>query len=320
MELTYIHFCILLYLLMMSMELEEVKEKKQLNKLISFMLTALLVIPVAGCSAGRNSSAFNSSEDISVISREAGSGTRGAFVELFGVEQKNPAGQIVDETTEEASIASSTAVVMTSVQGDKYSIGYMSLGSLDSSVKALKIDGAAPTADNIGNGTYKIARPFNLVTKNELSVVAKDFVSFILSTEGQQVVEKNGYIQVPNVQPYDGSKPSGKIVVAGSSSVSPVMEKLKEAYIAVNPNADIEVQESDSTTGINSVSEGVCDIGMASRDLKDSESAKGLSTTVIAIDGIAVVVNNNNPVGGMTSEQVMNIFTGNIHSWSEVME
>ena len=255
---------------------------------------------------------------IDVISREDGSGTRGAFIELFGVEQKDASGEKVDYTTDDAEITNSTEVMITSVAGDKQAIGYISLGSLNDSVKALKIDGAAGTVDDIKDGTYKIARPFNIVTTGEVSDVAQDFINFIFSEEGQKVVEDNGYISQGNQGAYTASGKSGKVTVAGSSSVTPVMEKLAEAYKALNSDVTVEVQQSDSTTGVTSSIEGVCDIGMASRDLKDEETAKGAQGQVIAMDGIAVVVNNDNPVDDLTSEQVKDIYVGDTTDWSDL--
>lgn len=255
---------------------------------------------------------------ISVVSREDGSGTRGAFIELFGIEEKNDAGEKVDLTTDMAEITNSTAVMMTTVAGNPNAIGYISLGSLNDSVKALKIDGAEATAENIKNGTYKVARPFNIATTADVSEAASDFITFILSDEGQAVVEENGYISQGSAGAYTASNMSGKIVIAGSSSITPVMEKLKEAYIALNPNVTIEIQQNDSTTGMTSVAEGTCDIGMASRELKDSELEKGLQPTVIAMDGIAVIVNQENTVSDMTSDTVKAIFTGATTDWSEV--
>ena len=256
---------------------------------------------------------------IDVISREDGSGTRGAFIELFGVEQKDAAsGEKVDYTTDDAEITNSTEVMITSVAGDKQAIGYISLGSLNDSVKALKIDGAAATVDDIKDGTYKIARPFNIVTTGEVSDVAQDFINFIFSEEGQKVVEDNGYISQGNQGAYTASGKSGKVTVAGSSSVTPVMEKLAEAYKALNSDVTVEVQQSDSTTGVTSSIEGVCDIGMASRDLKDEETAKGAQGQVIAMDGIAVVVNNDNPVDDLTSDQVKDIYVGDTTDWSDL--
>ena len=255
---------------------------------------------------------------IDVISREDGSGTRGAFIELFGIEEKQ-GDEKVDMTTEDASITNSTSVMMTTVAGDENAIGYISLGSLNDTVKAVKIDGAEASAENVANDTYKVSRPFNIITTDKLSDAAQDFENYIMSADGQQIVEDNGYIKVADdAKAYEQSDAEGKVVVAGSSSVTPVMEKLKEAYAAVNPDVEIEVQQSDSTTGMTSAIEGVCDIGMASRDLKDSELEAGLTPTVIAMDGIAVVVNNESPVSELTSENVKDIFTGDITDWADV--
>ena len=208
--------------------------------------------------------------------------------------------------------------MLTSVAGDRYAIGYVSLGSLNDSVKAVKIDGAEATVANINNGSYKISRPFNIAVKGNLSAAAQDFVNYIVSDEGQKVIAANKYIKIQNTKAYSSSKAGGKIVVAGSSSVSPVMEKLIESYKSVNPNAKIELQTSDSTTGVTNAINGTCDIGMASRGLKDSEKAKGVKEITIAIDGIAVVVNKENPAANLTKVQVEQIFTGKITKWNEV--
>ena len=260
---------------------------------------------------------FNSKKTISVMSREEGSGTRGAFIELFGVEQKNSSGKKVDYTTEEAAITNSTSVMLTSVAGDIYSIGYVSLGSLNDSVKALKIEGVDATVSNIKNKSYKISRPFNIAVKEKLSAPAQDFVNFIMSSEGQKIVEKNKYIAVES-KSFTSNKASGKVVVAGSSSVSPVMEKLIEAYKSVNPNARIELQTSDSTTGGTNAANSTCDSGMASRGLKETEKAKGLKEITIAIDGIAVVVNKANPLVNAKIEIVRDSYMGKIQKWSEI--
>ena len=314
-----------------------------MKKMISVCMAALMLSAFAGCSSTTTSSESENllmaaalkilplphkaarqkqtlilPKDIAVISREDGSGTRGAFVELFGVEEKDADGNKVDRTSDEADITNSTSVMMTSVAGNPYSIGYISLGSLNETVKAVKIDGAEATVENVKSGAYGISRPFNIATKAEVSEVAQDFIDFIMSSDGQKVVEEAGCIPQETSGAYAGSKPSGKIVVAGSSSVTPVMQKLKEAYLAVNPNAEIEIQESDSTTGMNSAIDGVCDIGMASRELKDTEIEKGLTPTVIATDGIAVIVNNENPIEDLTKDQVKSIYIGETISWSEV--
>lgn len=258
--------------------------------------------------------------EITVLSREDGSGTRGAFIELFGIEQKNDAGEKEDMTTDDAQITNSTSVMMTTVQGNPKAIGYISLGSLDESVvKAVEIDGAAPTVENVKAGTYKVVRPFNIATKGEASEAAQDFINFIMSADGQKVVSENGYITVDDAAPaYAASGVSGKVVVGGSSSVTPVMEKLKEAYMALNPDVTVEVQQSDSTTGMTSTIDGAYDIGMASRELKDSELEAGLTPTVIAQDGIAVIVNKENALTGLTSEQILSIYTGETTDWSEL--
>lgn len=251
---------------------------------------------------------------ITVISREDGSGTRGAFIELFGVEEKDADGNKTDKTTVEAVIANSTEIVLSNVAGDPNAIGYVSLGSLSDEVKAVKIDGAEATVENIKSGTYKISRPFNIATNGTPNDVTQDFINFILSAEGQAVVEDAGYIaSVDDAQAFESTGVSGKVVVAGSSSVTPVMEKLKEAYEKVNPDVEIEINQSDSTTGIQAAMDGTADIGMASRELKDSENS--LTATVIAIDGIAVVVNNENTVDDMTADEVKAIFTGETTTW-----
>ena len=262
---------------------------------------------------------WDPTNDISVISREDGSGTRGAFIELFGIEEKDASGEKVDNTTVDANITNSTEVMMSTVAGDEYAIGYVSLGSLNDKVKAVKIDGAEATEENIKSGTYKVSRPFNIATKGEGSEVAQDFINYILSEEGQKVVSDNGYISLDDVKPYESNGATGKIVIAGSSSVTPVMEKLKEAYLALNTEAEIEIQQSDSTTGMTSAIDGICDIGMASRELKEEEAAE-LTPIVIATDGIAVVVNNDSTVDDLTSEQVKAIFTGEALTWEEALE
>ena len=263
---------------------------------------------------------FDTNELITVVSREEGSGTRSAFIELFGVEQEDASGNKVDMTTVEANISNSTSVVMTTVGGNEYAIGYISLGSLNDTVKAVQIEGVDATVENIKNGSYAVSRPFNIATKEGLSEVAADFVAYIMSAEGQAIVAENGYITVADdAAAYAGSAPAGNVVVAGSSSVTPVMEKLAEGYQAVNPNATIEVQQSDSSTGMNMAMEGTCDIGMASRALKDSELEAGLTPTVIAMDGIAVIVNNASPVSDLSVEPVRSIFTGEVTEWSEIL-
>ena len=284
-----------------------------MKKFIVLLLTAVLAVGLfCGCSA-------SPSDDIVVISREDGSGTRGAFVELFGIEKENENGKKEDYTTLDADITNSTSVMMTAVEGNENAIGYISLGSLNDSVKGISINGVEANIKNIKNGSYEISRPFNIVTTSSLSAHAQSFIDFIMSSEGQAVIEDSGYIPaLEKAQPFSGSNISGKVVIAGSSSVTPVMEKLKEAYIAINPNAEIEVQQSDSSTGVNMVVEGSCDIGMASRTLKESEVSAGANETTIANDGIVVIVNNGNKVSDLSKEQVCAIYTGEILCWSEV--
>ena len=316
----------------------------KLRKITAVLAAALLTMTaMTACSGGAASSASSetpssessaasaesaSSEEttggdmtgeITVLSREDGSGTRGAFIELFGIEQKNDAGEKEDMTTDDAQITNSTSVMMTTVQGNPKAIGYISLGSLDESVvKAVEIDGAAPTVENVKAGTYKVVRPFNIATKGEASEVAQDFINFIMSADGQKVVSENGYITVDDAAPaYAASGVSGKIVVGGSSSVTPVMEKLKEAYMALNPDVTVEVQQSDSTTGMTSTIDGAYDIGMASRELKDTELSE-LTATQIAMDGIAIVVNKDNSLDDISTDSIKGIYTGEITSWADV--
>lgn len=305
----------------------------RMKKFITVLsMVSMLAVAATGCGKSETTndtgadtteqteSTWDASNDITIVSREDGSGTRGAFIELFGIEEKN-GDEKVDMTTEEAQITNSTSVMMTTVAGDEYGIGYISLGSLDDSVKAVKIDGAEATAENVKSGAYKVSRPFNIAVKEDMdNEVATDFINFIMSEEGQAVVSENHYIAVEDVKPFAGTTPSGKAVVGGSSSISPVMEKLIEAYKAVNPNAEIELQSTDSTTGMTSAVDGSYDIGMASRELKDTEVSEGLKATVIATDGIAVIVNNDSTVDELSSDQVKAIYTGEALAWDEVNE
>lgn len=254
-------------------------------------------------------------QDIFPISREMGSGTRGAFVEIFGI-QKEVRNKKVDATTQKAEVTNSTGVMMTTVANSANSIGYISLGSLNDTIKAVSIDGVSPSVQNINNKTYGISRPFNVVTKT-MNPVIEDFLKYALSKEAKGIVEKTGYISVAK-DSYVSTKPSGKIIVAGSSSVTPLMEKLKESYEKINPNVEIEIQQSDSTTGVNSVVEGIADIGMASREIKESELKKGINAQVLAIDGLAVIVNKENPISNLKKEDVRKIFLGEITSWEQV--
>ena len=285
-----------------------------------FVVVFALALCVFHLTNGRaEAAAFQPERTITVVSREDGSGTRGAFIELMGIEQKGDNGTKKDMTTKEAVIANKTDVMLTNIAGDPHAIGYVSLGSLNDAVKALAIDGVPATGENVKNGSYPIARPFILATDKakEVSPLARDFMAFIMSKEGQEVVSK-GYIPVDgSAAAYSGKMPQGKITVAGSSSVTPIMEKLKEAYIARNPNAEIEIQMSDSTAGMTAVIEGICDIGMASRDLKESELLK-LTPLSIALDGIAVIVNKANPAEDMTRGQIQEIFVGKTETWQDI--
>ena len=258
--------------------------------------------------------AFAAEGTITVISREDGSGTRGAFVELTGVEQDD-----VDMTTVDAIITNSTAVMLTSVAGDPAAIGYVSMGSLNETVKAVSVDGVAATVDGIKAGEYTLSRPFVVTTYGEVSEIAQDLLTYIMSAEGQAVINENGYIAVDDAAAsYTAAGLSGEITVGGSSSVTPVMEKLAEAYMALNPDVTVIVQQSDSTTGVTGTIEGTVDMGMASRALKDEEVAQGVTGTTIAMDGIAVIVNLVNDTENLTTEQIMNIYTGAVTDWSEI--
>ena len=287
-----------------------------MKKIVGIILTAALSLTaLAACGEnGGDAPAFDTKKEIVTVRREDGSGTHSAFIELFGIEQKGDDGSKKDLTTKEAIVAKQTDVMMTNIAGDKYGIGYISLGSLNDSVKAMQINGVTATAENIKNGSYTIARPFNIAVNAEISELAQDFIDYILSSEGQSVVAQS-YISVDESAPaYSGSKPSGKIVVTGSTSVFPVMEKLTEAYMKMNTGATIEIQQSDSSAGITDAIEGNCDIGMASRELKDSELEK-LQSIQIALDGIVIIANKENPTTNLTKDQVKSIFTGETTVW-----
>ncbi|RGZ96359.1 extracellular solute-binding protein [Ruminococcus bromii] len=268
--------------------------------------------------AGSDAAKFDASKTISVVTREEGSGTRDAFTELTGVLVKDGDNK-TDNTTTSAVTINSTEAVITNVKDNEAAIGYISLGSLNDTVKALKIGGVEATADNVKSGEYAVSRPFNIAYKGELSDVAQDFVDYIMSSDGQKIVSDNGYVTVSENAAYSGKKPSGKISVAGSSSVSPVMEKLAEAYQKVNTNAKVEIQTSDSSAGMQSAMGGTCDIGMASRDLKDEEKS-ALKVETIAKDGIAVIVNNANTCDDLTLDQVKSIYTGETTVWSDIIK
>lgn len=296
-----------------------------MKKILSLGLAALMtVFALTGCGADKgtdnnNGGTGTGTDAISVLTREEGSGTRGAFIELLGIEEKNANGKKVDKTIDTAETTNSTSVMITTVQGNKAAIGYISLGSLDKSkVKALKVDGAEAATDNVKSGEYKVSRPFNIATKGDATGVASDFIKFILSADGQAVVEKNGYISEGNTGAYKASGQKGKITIGGSSSVTPVMEKLKEAYVKLNPDVTVDVQQNDSSSGMKGAIDGIYDIGMASRDVKDSEKEAGLNSIKIALDGIAVIVNKDNTLDSITSEQIKNIYTGSLTKWSEI--
>ncbi|MEG1996742.1 MAG: substrate-binding domain-containing protein [Oscillospiraceae bacterium] len=275
-----------------------------MKRIISILtLTALTIVTLASCKTANSGS-------ISIVSREEGSGTRGAFIELFEIQEKDSAGKKVDKTSVNAEITNSTSVMMTTIAGNKNAIGYISLGSLNDTVKAVEIDGVKPSVENLKNKTYKISRPFNIITKGTSSEISADFISFILSKQGQEVIEKEGYISQNKGADYKGTGKSGEIKIAGSSSVTPVMEVLKESYNKLNPDVSIKIQQNDSSTGITSTIEGICDIGMASRELSQTEIAKGVSPQTIAMDGIAVILNKANTLNTLTSKQVKAIFTG----------
>ena len=261
---------------------------------------------------------FDLDQDITVITREDGSGTRGAFIELTGVEEKNDAGEKVDMTTEAAATQNSTNGVMTAVANDETAIGYISLGSLDDSVKAVTVGGVEATSDNVSNGTYTLARPFNIVTNGEpTDAVAVDFIGYCMSPDGQALATEEGYIGGEGTE-FTSTQPSGNITVGGSSSVTPLMEKLIEAYQAVNPNATIELLTTDSTTGVTGALDGTYTTGTASRELKDEETSQGAQATVLAMDGIAVVVNPANPTADLSVDQIKSIYTGETTVWADV--
>lgn len=286
-----------------------------------YMTSVLMLLSSVGCgsssSASTENGGFDASKPVTVCSREDGSGTRSAFIELFGIEQKNENGEKVDMTTDDASITNSTQVMMTTISNNMYAVGYCSLGSLNDSVKAVTINGRTASVENVKSGEYEIARPFNIITKAELTDVTKDFISFIMSDDGQSVVEENGYVPVSENGKFETSGAEGKVTVAGSSSVGPVMEKLAEAYQKANSNAKVEVQTSDSSTGIQNAIDSICDIGMSSRDLKEEET--GVEQMTIAMDGIAVIVNKNSSVEDLTPEQVCSIYTGESTVWTDVL-
>lgn len=272
----------------------------------------LTVLAAAALTAATLVSCGKQNNTITVVSREDGSGTRGAFTELMGIDKDG-----TDRTYAKAEISNSTSVVISTVAGNKNAIGYISLGSLNDSVKAVKVDNVEATVDNVKNGSYKISRPFIIATKDEISDLAADFIKFILSDDGQAIVSEK-YITIGGNGAYTASGLSGKVTLAGSTSVSPLMDELAAAYKELNPDVVIEIQQSGSGAGIQSAIEGVCDIGMSSRELKDSEKEAGLTPTVMALDGIAVIVNKDNSVDALSSEQIQSIYVGETTSWADV--
>lgn len=281
-----------------------------IKKIVSIGLASVLMTVTLSACAG-------SSDEITVISREDGSGTRGAFIELTGVEQKDADGNKTDMTTVDAIISKSTDVVITQVSGNVNAIGYVSSGATNNTVKTVTVNGIAPTSENVKNGAYSIARPFNIATGDEISDCTQDFINYILSAEGQAIVESKDYTPtVDNAESYQSNGATGKIVIEGSTSVAPVMEKIAEEYQAINSGVTIEIQTSDSTSGMKAVLEGTCDIGMASRELKDDETV--LNDTAIALDGIAIIVSPDNPIEDLTLQQICDIYTGTVTSWSEL--
>lgn len=289
---------------------------KKLTVVSCVLCCVALMGVLTSCGGADKTSAFRENGKISVVSREDGSGTRGAFIELMGIQEKGADGKTTDKTTKEAIIANNTDVMLTNIAGNAYAVGYTSLGSLNDTVRALKIDGVEATAENVKSGTYKAVRPFNIAASSP-TPLAQDFIDYILSAEGQQIIA-DSYISVKDNAPaYAGKEMNGKIVIAGSSSITPIMEKLKEGYIVHNPQVNIEIQMSDSTSGMTAAANGTCDIGMASRELKDSEKQK-LQPIQIALDGIAVITNRENPMENITSENVRAIFTGEKTVWSEI--
>ncbi|MBF0578794.1 substrate-binding domain-containing protein [Erysipelotrichaceae bacterium RD49] len=284
---------------------------------IGCTVAAAMMLSLTGCSNSKpagDQSTSSAASTVSVLSRESGSGTRSAFLELFGLEQD---GQ--DLVRPDAEVTNSTAVMMTTVGQNPNAIGYISLGSLNDSVKAVSIDGVTPSVETIRDGSYSISRPFLIVEKEDAANdLAQDFTTYILSTDGQNVVEKAGYVPLQTNDTYTPVSIEGSLTVGGSSSVTPVMEKLAEAYQKENPAAEVVVMQSDSSTGASSTVEGVYDLGMLSRELKENEKSSGLKSTIIANDGIVLIVNPANSVGDLTREQVASLYKGEVTNWSDL--
>ena len=275
-----------------------------MKKIVVIFAAFLLTVLLTGC---------RENADINVISREAGSGTRDAFTQLTGIKENGS-----DNTAVTSEITSSTFVVIKSVAGDKNAIGYVSLGTLAGDVKALKINGTAPSAENIENGTYPLVRTFNIVDKGDLTAEAQDFVDFVMSAEGREIIEKEGYVAAGEADsPEQGETDSrkGRIVIAGSTSVAPLMDVLADKYMKYHPKVKIEIQQTGSGAGITSVLAGACDIGISSRELTEEEMAKGACASAIARDGIVVIVNQENKMEDMTIDEIRDIFTGRRTVW-----
>lgn len=293
--------------------------KKGKSKIIlAVVLVAAIAVTVfAGCSAKKDNNKNENTASggaITVISREDGSGTRDAFTELMEIidEQGN------DATVDTAEITNSTSVMMSTVNGNANAIGYVSLGSLSDEVKALSLDGVAPSTQTVKDGSYKLQRPFNIAyNETSLSDAAKDFIRYIMSTQAAEVINEEGYIAMDTAEDYKASGLSGTVTLAGSTSVAPLMNVLADKYEILNPNVKIEIQESGSSAGIQSAIEGAVNIAMSSRNLKDEES-KVLASKKIALDGIAVIVNSSNGLNNITSAHLKDIYTGKVTKWEEV--
>ena len=295
-----------------------------MKRVIASVCAAALALSMVACGSDASTSTSTStgsesgaSTSITVVTREDGSGTRSAFVELTGVETDEG-----DMTIATAQVANSTNNVMTSVQAEPSAIGYISMGSLNETVKGIAVDGVEPTTDNVKAGTYPISRPFNIVTNGDISAqdeLTQDFVNWVMSADGQAICTEEGYIGDDAAEAYTSTQPSGSLAVGGSSSVSPVMEKLIETYMAdVNPNASIDLQTTDSTNGVTGALDGTYQVGMASRAISDDEASQGAVSTQLAMDGIAVIVNTENTVSNISMDSLRGIYTGEVTDWADV--
>lgn len=258
---------------------------------------------------------FDASSDIHVITREDGSGTRTAFTEIAGVVDENDD----DIITPTATVQNGTNAVMQGVAGDVYSIGYISLGSLNDSVKAVSVNGVAAEADLVASGEYEVARNFNVTYGGELSEVAQDFWDFMFSAQGQELAVDEGYVAADASAPeYEAKGLSGDITIVGSTSVEPVIEAMSEAYRELNPDVSIDITAPGSGAGVTAAIDGTADIGMASRELSDEEQDQVTETAAIAVDGIAVIVHNDNPLEDLSLEDIAGIYLGDLTSWNGV--